>query len=452
MKNAIVLAAGKGTRMKSSENKVMHKILHKPMLGHLVDNLNTVGLDHVVVVTGYEREKVETYLHGRADIAVQEEQIGTADAVKQVTQLKDKSGSTLLLLGDCALIQPETIQSIFDAHEGYDLTLVTAKVPNPKTYRRVIRDNQGHIEKIADARQLTDTETSINEISVGVYCFNNELLFKYVDEIEDDPATDELNIARVVEIMKHNGHSIQAIQAKDVREFLGVNDREQLMEANRWLQETLNARHMANGVTIYDPSSTFIGPNVTIESDVTIYPNNHIYGRTHIQSGAVIYPNNWIDDSHIGKQAEVRSSHLTDATIGEATTVGPNAHLRNHAHVEDHVRIGNFVEIKNSHIGNSSAVAHLTYIGDTNVGKHVNIGCGVVTANYDGKQKHKTTIGDYSFIGSQSTLIAPVEVGENAVVAAGSVINKDVEENALAIARSRQENKPGYGLKIKNKK
>lgn len=451
MKNAIVLAAGKGTRMQSSTNKVMHHILHKPMIGLLVDNLKKVDVDKIIVVTGHQREQIETYLGDSVEYAVQDEQKGTGDAVSRATQLHGVKGSTLILLGDCALIQPETLTEIFASHEGHDLTVMTAQLKDPGSYRRIIRDNQGQIERIVGNRDLTDIERNINEISVGVYCVDNELLFKYLPEIEDDENTYELNIIKLVEIMKKNGHSIQSLRAEDYQEFLGVNDRFQLNTSNKWLQDRINTVHMQNGVTIINPESTYIGPDVVIGQDVTIFPNNHIYGKTTIGEGTIVYPNSWIENATIGRNTAIDSSRITDSTIGNETTIGPNSHMRMKTIVEDKVRIGNFVEFKNTKFGELSRSAHLTYLGDANVGKDVNIGCSVVTANYDGKHKHRTEIGDGAFIGSHSTLIAPVKIGDNVVVAAGSALVDDVEDGALAIARSRQVVKSGYGEKFKNK-
>ena len=225
MKYAIVLAAGAGTRMKSSKNKVMHEILNKPIIGHLVDNLEKVQLDELIVVTGYQNEAIENYLGDRVSYAYQSEQLGTADAVSKVDLLRGKEGSTLLLLGDCALLRPETIRKIYESHEGHDLTLVSATSLNPGTSRRIVRDNQGEINRIVDYRNLSEAEQNITEISLGVYCFSNELLYKYLNEIEDDEATEELNIIKLVQIMKENNHKVQVLKTYDTLEFLGVNDR-----------------------------------------------------------------------------------------------------------------------------------------------------------------------------------------------------------------------------------
>lgn len=453
MKYAILLAAGESTRMKTNKNKVMHQILHKPMIGHLVDNLAKVGFDETVVVTGYKNEEVEQYLEGKVSFAFQEERKGTADAVSKVTQLQNKKGSTLLVLGDCALIQPETIESMFKAHEGHALTLVSSVVKEPGNLRRIIRDNQGAIERVAPASSLNEDQKSIDEIALGAYVVDNELLFKYIQHIIDDAETnnEEFNISKMVKVFRENGHAIKNVKVNDYVEFTGANDRHQLLESEKWLQDRINTKHMDNGVTLLSPKDIYIGPDVSIEQDVIIYPNNHIYGQSTIQSETKILPNNWLNNAIIGKKVELDSSKIVDSEVGCETTVGPNAHLRADSKVGKGCRIGNFVEFKTVTLGDSTSCAHLVYLGNTNVGKNVNIGCGVVTANYDGLNKNTTNIGDNSFIGSNANLIAPINIGSNVLVAAGSTITDDVPDGDMAIARNRTEVKVGYGNKFINK-
>ena len=451
MNYAIVLAAGESTRMQTKKNKVMHEILNKPIIGHLVDTLRKVEVDELVVVTGYQNKEIENYLGDKVEYAFQEDRQGTANAVAQVSQLKGKEGSTLLVLGDCAQIQPESIKNIFEAHKGHDLTLVSAKVSNPGTYRRIVRDNQGNVDHIADYRNLSEAEQNITEISLGVYCFSNELLFKYLPEIQDDHSTEELNIIKLVQIMKEKNHKVQVLKTLDSQEFLGVNDRYQLIRASQWLQEKVNKKHIANGVTIIDPTSTYIGVDVEIDKDVTVYPNNHIYGTTKIGENTKILPNSWLDNAIIGHDSTIEGSKITDSEFGSFNTVGPNAHIREHSHIGDHNRIGNYVEFKSVTMGDHCASAHLVYLGNTNVGNNVNIGCGVVTVNYDGKHKYGTFIGDNAFVGSNANLIAPIKIGKDTVIAAGSTVTEDVNDGDMAIARNRQENKSGYGIKFKNK-
>ena len=451
MKYAIVLAAGKGTRMQSNIKKVMHPLLNKPMIGHVVDHLEDIDIKETVVVVGHESEGIKDYLQDRVQYATQTEQIGTADAVKKVTQLECKVGSTLVLFGDGALIQSETLESIFEAHNGAELTIVTAVVKNPGRYNRVIRDTQGNVKKIVETSKATALEATSNEINLGVYVFNNELLYKYLPEIDND-MKEELNIIDLVSIMRKNGHSIQAIRVEDESEFMGINDRVELHKANKWLQTRINERHMLGGVSILDMDSVFIGPDVKIEADVTIHPNVHLYGKTTISEGVEILPGSWLENAEIGDHTKIDASKIVNSKIGVHTTVGPYAHIREHSDVKDHVRVGNFVELKTTTLGDHTACAHLSYLGNAKVGKYVNIGCGVVSVNYDGKKKSETIIGDHTFVGSQVGLLAPINIGKEVVVAAGSFIQDDVEDGALAISRPQQVNKKNSGKKYLSEK
>lgn len=445
MKYAIVLAAGKGTRMRSNQNKVMLKILNKPIIGYVVDHLEAVDITQTVVVTGYQEDEIKTYLGDRVQYATQDAQIGTSNAVASAKQLAGKKGSTLVLSGDLALLSNITLQKIMDAHDGHDLTIVSSNVSEPGHYSRIIRDNQGLVEKVVQASSATALEATSREINLGVYVFDNELLFKYLPEIEND-SEEELNISDLVAIMREYGHKIQAYKLDNDWQLRGVNDRVQLAESNQYMRNEINYYHLAEGVSILDSDSTYIGPDVKIGEDTIIYPNVHIYGKTVIGKGVTILPNSWIEDAIIGDTSTIDSSKITNSSIGSHTTVGPFAHIRNTSKVGDFVRVGNFVEFKNTTVGDHTASAHLSYLGDADIGEYVNIGCGVVTVNYDGKDKHRTTIGNNSFIGSHVALIAPLNIGADTVLAAGSTIVEDVESGDLAIARSRQQAKRQYGI------
>lgn len=451
MKYAIVLAAGKGTRMRSNQNKVMLKILNKPIIGHVVDHLEAVDISKTVVVTGYQEEEIKSYLGDRVDYATQDAQIGTSNAVASAKQLIGKKGSTLVLSGDLALLSNMTLEKIIDAHNGNDLTIVSSSVSDPGHYSRIIRDNQGNVEKVVQASSATTLEATSREINLGVYVFDNELLFKYLPEIEND-TDEELNISDLVSIMKQYGHKIQAYKLDNDWQLRGVNDRVQLAEANQYLRNEINYNHLGNGVTILDSDSTYIGPDVTIGEDTIIYPNVHIYGNTVIGKGVTLMPNTWIEDSIIGDDSTIDSSRITDSSVGSNTNVGPFAHIRHVSKIGDYVRVGNFVEFKNTTVGNHTSSAHLSYLGDSDIGDYVNIGCGVVTVNYDGRDKHRTVIGNNSFVGSHVALIAPLNIGEETVLAAGSTIVEDVESGDLVIARSRQEVKKKYGIKYLKEK
>lgn len=442
MQYAVVLAAGQGTRMQSSRNKVMHELLGKPVIAHVVDKLSALALDQVVLVTGYGREEVEEYFGDRVLYAYQDEQMGTGDAVSKVQQLQGKEGETLLVYGDCALISKETFAKVFEEHKGYDLTILTAKTLGESTKNRVIRDNQGFVSGVVEYQDIRDEDKELyQEVDLGLYCFDNKLLFEYLPELHDSSSREKIHIADLVKVMREKGHKIQALRVDNEGEFMGINDRFDLGKAHKYLQKQINAKHLSQGVSILEPESVYIGPDVKIEKDVKIYPNVHIYGQSHIGEGAHILSGSWLEDVSIGAHTQIDSSKIVGGSVGDHSTVGPMAHLRSNCVIGHHVRIGNFVEMKNVHFGNYSASAHLTYLGDAKVGQKVNIGCGVVTANYDGKKKHQTVIEDEVFVGSNSTLIAPVTIGEKTVVAAGSTITEDVDREMLAIARSRQTNK-----------
>lgn len=451
MKNAIVLAAGQGTRMQSSKQKVLHEILGKPIIELVVDNLERNGFDHIVVVVGPDNDEIKKVLGSRVSYAIQEKALGTIDAISKVTQLKELGGDTLILNGDYGLIQQSTIEHIFSQHQGHDMSIITAKPTEMGTSRRVIRDSQGDIDRIVDFDDADGIDPSAREITMGVYCINNQLLYKYLPALKSGDANAQANTMGLVEVMKRNGHSIQGIYLTEYRDLLGINDRTQLVAASRWLQNRINQYWLDHGVTIIDTQSTYIGPEVVFQGDNVVYPNNHIYGTVSIGKNTTLLPNNWINDAQIGSDVTIDNATITDSFIGDNTTVGPFAQIRMHSHVEGNARIGNFVELKNVEFGNNSKSAHLSYLGDARIGQNVNVGCGVVTANYDGSKKHRTVIGDGTFVGSHTTIVAPVNIGEGVLTAAGSVISDDVEDGAMAIARSRQTNKPGYGKKFKNK-
>lgn len=450
MRYAVVLAAGMGTRMQSEKNKVMHKLMNKPVIGHVVDRLESINIEKTVVVVGHQNESIKEYLKDRVEYAEQTDLCGTANALKDVKQLENKKGSTLVIFGDAALVQADTLNSIYEAHEGNDLTIITSVSKNPGRYNRVIRDNQGYVEKIVKVKDATRLEATSNEINLGVYVFNNELLYRYLDEIND--TQEELNIVDIVTKMRAGGHTIQAIRIEDESEFKGVNDRVDMATATKWLKDRINMIHMINGVTIVDPDNTYIGSDVKIEADVVVHPNVNIFGKTTIKKGSEITSGSWIENAEIGENTLIDASKVINSKVGNNTTVGPYAHIREHSDVRDHVRVGNFVELKTTKLDNYTSSAHLSYLGNANIGKYVNIGCGVVTINYDGQGKFETEIGDYSFVGSNASLQAPLKIGTKAVVAAGSFIKDDVNDGEMAISRATQTNKEKSGENYLNKK
>lgn len=451
MKSAIILAAGKGTRMKSKLVKPMHKVLDKPMVEHIVDNLHKINVDNIVTVIGYDAESVKQQLKEKCQFAIQEELTGTGKAVTYAKQLKDVDGYTLVINGDCPLIQPTTYEMLFSEVQKCGMVVLSAILDDPKAYGRVIRDKQGKFLRIVENKDCNENERLIHEINTGIYAFDNKLLFKYSELIKNDNAQKEYYITDLVDIFIKNNHQVKAIVISDSDEAMGINDRIELYQASKWLQRKINYEWMKNGVTIIEPEMTFIGPDVKIGEDTIIYPNTFIEGNTIIGSGNTIRTGCYILNSKIGNDNTIDNARITDSHIGNDVSLGPWIHLRMNCIIHDGNRIGNFVEFKNTEFGGQSKCAHLTYCGDSTIGKNVNIGCGTVTVNYDGVNKFHTTIEDNTFIGCNANLIAPVTIKKGSVVAAGTTVTKDVEPGDMAIGRVRQENKPGYGIKYMDK-
>ncbi|PAD33625.1 UDP-N-acetylglucosamine diphosphorylase/glucosamine-1-phosphate N-acetyltransferase [Terribacillus saccharophilus] len=448
---AVILAAGKGTRMKSKLYKVLHPVMGKPMVQHVTDQLNSLQLDKLITIVGHGAEDVKAQLGDVSEYALQEEQLGTGHAVLQAEEfLKDNEGVTVVLSGDTPLITGQTIQALLNHHEqqGASATVLTAKAPDPAGYGRVIRSDSGEVLRIVEHKDANAQELLVDEINTGTYCFDNKLLFQALHNVSNDNAQGEYYLPDVLELLKKDNKLVTAYQTPDFDETMGVNDRVALSQAEQIMKRRVNEQHMRNGVTIIDPDSTYISTDAVIEQDVTILPNTMILGKTVIKEDAIIGPNSEVKDVTIGSRTVVKQSLAHDSEIGNDVNIGPFAHIRPQAQLGDNVKIGNFVEVKKASIGEGSKVSHLSYIGDAEVGKDVNVGCGTITVNYDGKNKHLTKIEDNAFIGCNANLIAPVTVGEGALVAAGSTITKDVPADALSIARARQENKNSY---LKNK-
>lgn len=452
MKTAVVLAAGKGTRMQSELPKVMHTILSETMVEHVLTNLNTIKVDQTVVVVGHGAELVQACLKDSVSYAVQSEQLGTGHAVMQSLPLLPIEGDSLILYGDTPCIQAETMANLYEVNKNVELTVLTAILEDPARYGRIVRNKKGQIEKIVEYKDCTDDQKLIKEINTGIYCVKNKVLHEYLAMISNDNAAKEYYLTDLIEIGLKHGLNMQAIPVDDVNEVMGVNDRVDLAKASQWIQKTINQKWMRAGVTMVNPDQTYISLSSVLDADVTLYPNVYLEKKTVIKKGSVILPNSFIVNSTIGENCKIDASRITDSIVKNKVNVGPFAHLREHCVIEDNNRIGNFVEMKNTQLGFDSRCAHLTYLGDSIIGKKVNFGCGVVTVNYDGKSKFKTIIGNNAFIGSNVNLIAPIEVGENAVVAAGSTITRNVDDTDMAIARAHQVNKPGYGLRYKEKK
>ncbi len=449
---AIVLAAGKGKRMKSKLYKVLHPVCGKPMVGHVVDTVRRTNSERTVVIVGHGAEDVKAYLGDQAEYVLQEQQLGTGHAVRQAEELLGKEeGTTILICGDTPLVRAETIEAMIAMHEseGAAATILTAIPEDPTGLGRIIRGEDGGVLRIVEQKDCTPEEAAVNEINTGTYCFDNRKLFDALSKVTNENAQGEYYITDVIGILRGEGEKIAAYATQDLTESIGVNDRVVLSQAEAAMRERIVREHMLGGVTVIDPSSTYIGADVTIGSDTVLLPGTVLTGRTVIGEDCKIGPNSEIENAEIGDGTSVAHSVVRDSKVGDHVSVGPFAHLRPGASLADGVKIGNFVEVKNAEIGQDSKVSHLSYVGDAKVGSRVNIGCGAITVNYDGFNKSLTEIEDDAFVGSNVNLIAPVHVGKGAYVVAGSTITKQVPEGDLAIGRARQENKPGYADKIK---
>ncbi len=455
--NAVILAAGKGTRMCSldiNKSKVSFEILGVPLVKYVLTAVEALKCQEIITVVGFGGETTKSLVEPISKIVWQREQLGTGHAVMQAEELlKGKSGSTIILCGDTPLLRSETLLELCTKHAQNldDLTVLTAIVENPRGYGRIVRQSNGDVLKIVEQADCDETTNAIKEVNVGVYVVNNLLLLKYLNEISTNNAQKELYLTDLIAIFKKHQLKVGASIIQNNEEMLGINNRVQLEEASKVLQHRINCRHMLSGVTFIDKSNTFVGPNVSIGQDTIVYPNTHIYGETSIGTNNVIGPDNYIVSSKIGNGNHVIKSYVISSSIGDSNQVGPFAHLRDHVEISENCRIGNFVEIKKSQLKKGAKAAHLTYIGDTTVGQSTNIGCGTITANYDGKNKFHTEIGDNVFVGSGTTIIAPVNIENDTFIAAGSTINKDVKTGEFAIARARQENKAEYAKKYLKK-
>lgn len=451
---AVVLAAGKGKRMKSKLYKVLHPVCGKPMVAHVLDAVQQINCERSVVIVGHGAETVKAYLGERAEYALQSEQLGTGHAVSQAEPLiGSEKGITIVICGDTPLVTPETLENLIAHHEaeGAAVSILTASMPDPTGYGRIIRGEDGGVLKIVEQKDGNAEELAVQEINTGTYCFDNELLFAALKNVDNNNAQGEFYLTDCVPILREQGKRIAAYETKDLSESIGVNDRVALSDAEQFMRERLAKKHMLNGVTIIDKASTYIGADVEIGSDTILYPGTILKGNTVIGEDCIIGPNTEIENSTVGNGTIIRQSVASEVKVGDRVNVGPFAYLRPGTELADEVKVGDFVELKNAKIGHGSKVPHLSYVGDAEVGSGVNIGCGAITANYDGYNKFKTIIEDDVFIGSNSNLIAPVRVGKGAYVVAGSTITSDVGESDLAIARARQENKAGYADKIRAK-
>ncbi|MCY9178610.1 bifunctional UDP-N-acetylglucosamine diphosphorylase/glucosamine-1-phosphate N-acetyltransferase GlmU [Bacillus inaquosorum] len=451
---AVVLAAGQGTRMKSKLYKVLHPVCGKPMVEHVVDEALKLSLSKLVTIVGHGAEEVKKQLSDKSEYALQAEQLGTAHAVKQAQPfLADEKGVTIVICGDTPLLTAETMEQMLKEHTQREAkaTILTAVAEDPTGYGRIIRGANGAVQKIVEHKDASEEERLVTEINTGTYCFDNEALFRAIDQVSNDNAQGEYYLPDVIEILKNEGETVAAYQTGNFQETLGVNDRVALSQAEQFMKERINKRHMQNGVTLIDPMNTYISPDTVIGSDTVIYPGTVIKGEVQIGEDTIIGPHTEIMNSSIGSRTVIKQSVVNHSKVGNDVNIGPFAHIRPDSVIGNEVKIGNFVEIKKTQFGDRSKASHLSYVGDAEVGTDVNLGCGSITVNYDGKNKYLTKIEDGAFIGCNSNLVAPVTVGEGAYVAAGSTVTEDVPGKALAIARARQVNKDDYVKNIHKK-
>lgn len=438
--SALILAAGAGTRMKSSKPKVAHEILGKPLVRWVVDAAHAAGIESIVSIVGHGRDQVEPLLTDTTTV-VQEEQLGTAHAVLVAREaLKGRTGSLVVLTGDSPLVQPSTITELVRMREEAQAAVVvlTMEAEDPTGYGRIIRDEAGDVQAIVEQKDCTSEQAAITECNSGFYCFDIELLFSALEEVSTDNAQGEYYLTDVLGIARSRGQRVLACKAQDPNECLGVNSRLQLAQATAVLQQRINEKHMAAGVTLMDPKTTWIGPDVVIEQDVEILPMTFLLGSTSVGTGSVIGPNSRLTDCVVAQNCTVEETVGIETTMESGVTCGPRAYLRPGTYLCENAKAGTHVEIKKSTIGPGSKVPHLSYIGDATLGRDVNIGAGSITCNYDGEKKWPTVIGDNCFVGSDVMMVAPVTLGENSLIGAGSVITKDVSAGALGLGRARQ--------------
>lgn len=443
--SAIILAAGAGTRMKSKKPKVAHEILGKPLVRYAIDAAKGAGARRVVCVVGFERDKVEPLCEG-CEICLQENRLGTGDAVNAARGLLEiEEGSVIVTYGDCPLITSKTLKMLVDERESCEaaLTILTFTPKDPFGYGRIVRDENGKILKSIEEKDCNDEQRKVRECNSGFYCFDVKLLFEALSEVKNDNAQGEFYLTDAIEILASDGKKVTSVKIENSQELLGINSRNQLSKASKIMQNRINEEHMKNGVTLWDSDSTFIGPDVKIDCDVEIMPNTILLGNTEIKEDSVVGPNTRLENVKIAKKCRVDETIGIDAEVEEGATCGPRCYLRPGAHLMKNSKAGTCVEIKKSVVGEGSKVPHLSYVGDTTIGSGVNLGAGTITCNYDGKNKHKTEIGDDTFVGSSTMLVSPVKVGKNVVVAAGSVITEEVPDDSLAFGRARQVNKVG---------
>ncbi len=452
-KYAIILAAGKGTRMKTDLPKCAYPLLKKPMIAYIVEHLyKSMMFDELITVVGHKKEVIQEILNSTVKYAIQKEQLGTGHAVLAAEKyIKDEEGYTIILPGDMPLIDDLVIKAAINEHLEFrhDLTVVSTIVDDPFGYGRIIRDEAGYLNAIIEEDDATKPVKAIKEINTGIYVITNKYLVPSLKKITNNNSKKEYYLTDIVKIMKDEKYLVGTFLLDKSSKAMGVNDLYTLSEAETILRGNINKELMKSGVAMINPKTITIGQNVVIDENVVIHPNTYITGNSHIHRGAIIGPNTEIHNSIIGEGVTCKHSLVYNSEVKKNSVVGPFAHLRDGAVIGENNRIGNFVEVKKSITGDTFKASHLAYIGDAEIGKNVNFGCGSITVNYDGVNKYKTTIGDDVFVGCNSNLIAPIVIEDNSIIAAGSTLDKNVPKGSLAIARAYQINKENYLRKPK---
>ncbi len=453
---AVILAAGQGKRMKSSKPKVLHDVLGRTILSRVIDAVSALGTEHLHIVVGHEAEQIKEFIakhHSNLNISthLQSPQLGTGHALMQVApELKNFKGDLIVTVGDAPLLTGETLQPLLETHRNDDavVTILSTIVPDSKNYGRVLRDSKNNVTGIVEDKDANDEQRKVKEINSAIYCFKWPDIEPGLAGLKNENKQGEYYLPDLAEWAVSKGLKLSASVAEDHREVAGINSRLELAEAIRHLRDlTIEKLALESGVTVVDPQSTWIAPEASIGQETVVLPGTHIMGNVKIGSNCTIGPNAVIrGEVELGANSSVVFSVVIDSKLGEGCKVGPFSHIREGNTVGSEVRVGNFVELKKCTIGNNTNVSHLSYVGDTTLGSKANIGAGTITANYDHlkKLKHKTVIGDGASTGSNSVLVAPVTVGERAVIAAGSVVTKDVPSSALAVSRARQTNIEGW--------
>jgi bifunctional UDP-N-acetylglucosamine pyrophosphorylase / glucosamine-1-phosphate N-acetyltransferase len=448
----VVLAAGEGTRMKSTTPKVLHTVAGRSLLGHVLNAVAALNPAHTRVVVGSGREKVEAHIAAIAPSVTtvfQEVRGGTGHATQLALAGMTPTGTILVLAGDTPMLTTQSLASLVEGHTagGFTASVLTAEHPDPTGYGRIIRGDDGSLLRIVEEKDADEFEKAIEEINSGVYVFDAVKLAGAIGKLRNDNAQGELYLTDVIEILRNEGGKIAAVCIDDFTEILGVNDRVQLAESAALLRDRVNEQLMRSGVTIVDPASTWVDATAEIAQDVTLLPGTLISGKTTIASGAIIGPRTTLNDCVVGAGAEVQQTYATSASIGDNASVGPFTYLRPGTALASNTRAGAFVEMKNATIGEGSKVPHLSYVGDATIGEGTNIGAATIFVNYDGVNKHHTVIGDHVRVGSDSMLVAPITIGDGAYTAAGSVITEDVPAGAMGVGRAKQRNVLGWVMR-----